>query len=302
MRAFMAQMMMRGPRAAEAGAVAVAALLAFGVTNGLSQPRSDVRISVTPPLGDGHVIKKGGDNRGLAQGEKPEAEFLQDFRLSVLEHYMDADYENEKSPKQRVDWPAWIQAGTALATTLFTLGLLGVGRRQAKIADRQAQIAQRQLDAARIAEIRAHRPRLYVRNIVMQKLPTTSDAASVSVVIANRGSEQAVGIEATCAVLFYMNALPLDYGFEPHQVLRLESNSIAGGNSTLAWVDGGKPLHSEPIKIAGFFAWRAYCLGKISYHDETGTRHVTGFARVYERRDGNPRFYTLDEPSYEYEE
>ena len=286
---------------ADAGACIVIAMLALGTSTSSSQTRPSVRVSVLPLVEDQKVEQRW-DEHHLSHGEDAGAEALQDFRLSKLEDHLIADQNDKTVSTPNVDLPAWVQGFTAVATAGFTYALVRIGRSQVSIAALQATIAERQLEAARVAEIRAHRPRLYIRSVVMQRLPTTSDAASVSVVIANRGSQQAIGIEAKCVLLFYTGSLPLDYAFEDHEVLRLDSDTLAGGNSALGWVDGSKPLPSPPIRVGGFVAWRAWCIGKVRYYDDAGTLHVTGFVRIYERRDGEARFYALDEPSYEYEE
>lgn len=285
----------------ETGAYTVVAMLALGTSTSFPQTKTDVRVSVLPSVEE-QAVEQWWDERHLSHGDDTGAKTFQDYRLSKLEDPLTTNQGDRESNKPSVDFPAWIQVFTAVATAGFTYALVRVGRSQVSIAALQAKIAERQLEAARIAEIRAHRPRLYIRNVVMQRLPSTTNAASVSVVIANKGSQQAIGIEAKCALLFYTGALPLDYGFEDHEILRLESDTLAGGNSALGWVDGSKPLHSPPIKVGGFVAWRAWCIGKIRYYDDAGTLHLTGFVRVYERRDGEARFYALDEPSYEYEE
>ncbi len=288
--------------AAAAVLVAIAAgviMLTLVMSADAAQTKSNVRISVTPLLDDGHVVNQGRDDRGIAQGEKPETDFLQDLRLSILEQQMEANH----ASKSWINWPFWTQVAPAIATAFFTLALVYVGWSQVQIGARQTEIAERQFKAARVAEIRAHRPRLYVRNIVMQALPSTTRPASVSVIIANKGSERAVTIEAKGVLLDYVGSLPVDYGFEAHENLRLDANALAGGHSMIGWVDGNAPFPIEPIRINGLVPWHVYCLGKIRYHDESGALHVTGFGYVYERREGiHPRFWPLNEPSYEYEE
>lgn len=206
---------------------------------------------------------------------------------------------------------------TVLLTGLLVVvgwGQVRISRKQAKIMATQAELTRRQIDEARelaayqleearTAGIRTHRPRLYVRNIQATHGFRSNEPMSLQLTIANKGSWQAHIAIAQCVLIVNVNFLPASVIYEPDEILHPDNTTVQGGSSTIAWLRSTKGYFSDSVYRPGDpEGSHIYCIGKIRYTDDAGVGHTTGFCRRYVRRDGQARFYPVDDPDYEYEE
>lgn len=200
---------------------------------------------------------------------------------------------------------------SAALTVLLTALLVYVGWRQAGVSERQAQIMAtqaelmgRQIEEARLEAVRAHRPRLHVRNLVVTSRFVVGRPIEGRLIVANRGGRIARVKEAACKVLWNVNGIPSDMEYGASDELRLFADDIPGGTATVAHLSSAENFWKDPNQeFAAPVSFHFYILGTLRYEDEAGTSHRTTFCRRFLRKEGTMAcFHAMDDPGHEYEE
>jgi hypothetical protein len=233
-----------------------------------------------------------------------------------------------------LDWPAWIQAGSAIAMTFFTALLVWVSFRQEKISRTQSRVGERQLslaalqtdllttqkEIARQGHLATHRPKLAVRNVVLQPhactwpgqpMLITGEIAGGELYVVNRGGSAA----------WITNALVIIHHQAPPSLPMKPPYEGSAGNTgpmaspLLAGKAISVPIQSmQPVgqdKAVDILRSKSpdslYVMGWVEYQDGTYDQETdsqltrrTAFCRKFDA--STRRFVRVKDDDYEYEE
>jgi hypothetical protein len=225
-------------------------------------------------------------------------------------HEVAANTEDERRWYASPDW--WVAIFTGLlfiatsALWIFTWLLWRTTRTAVRDGTQALKLANDEF-------IAGHRPRLRVRNIVVEptrphhgtKLPPLAANQPVigQLYISNTGSTDAVIIESCCVVYWTDRELPMERPYEGKPVFQgWERFRLRAGGST---PETFANLEVLPPDVANSIArgdgnWQLYVMGWVSYEDAIGTPRRTAYCRRYRADVG--RFRAIDDPDYEHEE
>ena len=258
-------------------------------------------------------------------GYKPSADYSA--------HRRDYQTQNLYDPAARLEGPpVWFQETATILVLLFTCGLWLTSiwqwraikeqarlARRALVADRRAlAISRRSVDTAQQSLALQFRPKMIVRNIVLDPLPPRPNGTSLPVLqhhpltgqfyIANVGGSVAT-IKEILSLVFWTEPPPLPMrrpyegrdGQKPSSLIRLQP-----GQSVPRRFDSEQPLDVNPDQI---LRWsdsgsgpriHLYVMGWVEYADDLGYIRRTAFCRKFEPQ--SVRFKAVDDPDYEHAE
>lgn len=190
--------------------------------------------------------------------------------------------------------------------------------RSNKTARIAADAASRASETARAEFVASHRPKLRVRNIVVNP-PRTVDGRVLDLFapghiisgqffIANVGGSRADILDGHCMVFWSREGLPMRRPYEGEgDNLQAMSRTLLSGQSTTAIFRSAMPIDADVSQTVGRSiarGFRLYVMGWVSYADRNNDVWRTGFCREYMPTGGfsNPRFFPVDDPDYEHEE
>ena len=211
--------------------------------------------------------------------------------------------------QQKIFWETVTPSNPIEAYTLVlaiaTIGLWYFTWRMARATRDAAMLARDEFNAT-------HRPQLRVRNVVVKGARQGHGSfpldafhpgfpLSGQFYVANVGSGPAEIVESHCDVLWGLDRLPMERPYEGENGNNpLGKITIPAGASCPAQF-----LSSENfpgLKFDAFDRSEVYVMGWIEYLDSQHVRRRTAFCRRYWGREGNFRFYAVDDPDYEHEE
>lgn len=206
---------------------------------------------------------------------------------------------------------------------LATIGLLVAAFRQSgemkasiDVARRAAEAAEKATHTAQAEFVATHRPKLRIRNIVVNApksvvgqefhLFAPGHFVSGQLYIANVGGSRANILDGHCKVYWTQEGLPMRRPYEgAEDNLQALSRTLLSGESTTALFRSDKSVDAELGAGTNVISsWKVYVMGWVAYSDQNNDVRRTGFCREYRRRDSSPlaRFYAVDDPDYEHEE
>ena len=216
------------------------------------------------------------------------------------------------------DWLIRLVRDPLTVATVLLVGLTAwyarnVSRQTSAIAE-SAKAATESVNLARDEFVASHRPRLRVRNVVIDpmehipgwgigEIPIGAGLVKGSFLVANHGDTRAYVIECYSRVYVGAEVLPLARPHEeaiPHLRPR---EGIESGYARKYWVDQDKGVvlrNDVATEIAQDRGSKLYIMGWIVYEDSTGVRRRTAFCRKYDAT--RCRFYPVDDADYEHEE
>jgi hypothetical protein len=188
---------------------------------------------------------------------------------------------------------------------LFTISLARSTRKAADASTRAVQTAQTEF-------ISTHRPRLRVRNVVLDQPPRgeplfkTGRVIGGQLDIVNIGVNRALIHDGHCSVFCTREGLPMRRPFSEEQVnLRPDKTTLWSGESTTVTFRSAAPA-PEHIENAGsrvIHGWNVYVMGWVTYLDDSNAVRRTGFCRKFKASHfGEGRFRAIKNPDYEYED
>jgi hypothetical protein len=199
---------------------------------------------------------------------------------------------------------------TALATVaigIFTLVLVIVTRRQAKLT-------RESIDLARTEFISTHRPIVRVRRVYLSAFAARfgadnishGDNVEVELIVSNAGDTNAHIVDSRYRLYFFQTTAPEDdslQGEYPRKIIN-EKITLAPGESKRLFVTA-QAVMTPPFvgeRIMRQFAsegWHMHIIGLFIYEDDSGIRRETGFVREWQRGGA---FRKVEDPGYEYED
>ncbi|HEY2346581.1 MAG TPA: hypothetical protein VGH80_12000 [Xanthomonadaceae bacterium] len=225
------------------------------------------------------------------------------------------------------DYTLWLACLTAIVAAVGVVQIIFLIRsdktsvRAANAATKAAEIAEKTSDAnlaiakgqfeeMRQARILEHRPKLRVRNIIVNE-PSFPKGRRIAgrFIVSNVGGARAHIEACRCDVLWGLRGLPMESPFAGRVENSMQSKpTIAAG----AYEEGqfcsdnnydgngqAKPHEADPRTD---WPWGVYVLGWIDYIDDLAIRRRTVFCRQLENHGGIFRFHPVDDPDYEYED
>jgi hypothetical protein len=174
-----------------------------------------------------------------------------------------------------------------------------------------------QLRLARAELVANYRPRLRVRNVIVNPpnealvsrigIFQPNQPARGQLYVVNVGGSAAKITESHCIVFWNESGLPMRRPYEGdngnNQIPRMK---LEPGQSTPGLFMSDDALDNRATTIGNSIAGglRLYVMGWIEYADDRGTKRRTSFCREFEKRGGfaEGRFYAVADPDYEHEE
>ena len=198
----------------------------------------------------------------------------------------------------------------------LTAGLVVVGAGQVWVLVRQTHIINDGLAETRTATeltrkslVLTQRPRLIVRNIVVEELgrldrkspdPHLSDVLNGRYYVANIGSTRGEIREVYAQLLITKEPLPMARPYEFISGTQVSDKSIEPGMSALVTID---PVTLTPVQLHAIMGRETdvYLLGFVLYSDGLGNLRRTAFCRKFDHK--SRRFCAIDDdPDYEHAE
>jgi hypothetical protein len=212
-------------------------------------------------------------------------------------------------------------AVTAIATVIiaaftvilgiFTISVARSTRKAAEASTKAVQTAQAEFVAS-------HRPKLLVRNIVVnptrtldgRELPPFSANSVIEgqFFIANVGGSRADILDGYCMVFWTREGLPMRRPYEGGtDNLQTLGRTLLSGQSITVLFRGDRPIDADVAQTVGHSiarGFRLYVMGWITYADINQDVRRTSFCREYTPTGGfsPPRFLPVTDPDYEHEE
>ena len=221
-------------------------------------------------------------------------------------------------------WSNWALAIFAAIAAVIALRTLRAIRRQAEIANESlsaeraaseaakatADAAKAQAELTQKTLVLTQRPKLIVRNVVINTPSTTVEwntpiyqpghSVEGQFRVVNVGGTPATITQSGCWVFWNQVALPMH---RPYDSLGA-NNPVAGilqpGTSISGRFMSDRPMdqHAAEIWQAGN-QWYLYVMGWIEYKDDLGFLRRMAFCRKYDVPRGR-RFFAVDDPDYEH--
>jgi len=218
----------------------------------------------------------------------------------------------EREGKNLSDW--WLVKLTGALAIIGTLQLFVFGWQGIQLK-RSVSAAQAATGAAQAEFIATHRPRLSIRNVVVnapksadgREFPLFSANHSVSgqFYIVNEGGSRAEIFEGHTAVFWTQQGqLPMNRpyeGLEPN--LEAAFRFLLSGQTTPVFFRSAEVLPAS-IRVGGneIGSYNLYVMGWVAYSDQNGDIRRTAFCRQFRRVGGSEgRFYPVDDSDYEHE-
>jgi hypothetical protein len=212
------------------------------------------------------------------------------------------------------DWTAYATVAIALFTATLFL-----------VTNRQVRLARDALDLAREEFISSHRPRLRIRNVIVNDVQVNITAPGQQATqrdrrppfqpnnqitgqlsVANIGDTEARVVTSHCEVFWTDKPLPMrrPYEFKADNVFVPDGIKIAAGHSIPGSFNSTKLMTEIGHAIAlGRDTWKIYVMGWILSIDKRKISRRTAFCREYRHIDGGRgRFYPIEDQDYEHEE
>lgn len=233
---------------------------------------------------------------------------------------------NEDSGKAQSLWVPTDSVGLyTLVLAVFTALLVGVSSVQGYFllrADKTARIAaetaRKSTETAQAEFIATHRPRIRVRNIIVNP-PQGADGrvfepfapghpVSGQFFIANVGGSRADILDGYCMVFWSREGLPMRRPYEGRDDnLQAAGRTLLSGQSTTALFNSDKAIEAEASQTVGreiARGFRLYVMGWVTYADRNNDVWRTGFCHEYVPIGGfsSPRFFPVNDPDYEYQD
>ena len=165
---------------------------------------------------------------------------------------------------------------------------------------------------ARNEFISTHRPRLRVKNVVIDRPPKgeplfkTGRVISGQLDIINIGVNRALYHDGHCSVFCTREGLPMQRPFSEEQVnLRPDKTTLWSGESVTVTFRSAAtaPEHIENAGSRVIHGWDVYVMGWVTYIDDATAVRRTGFCRKFKASHfGEGRFRAVKNPDYEYED
>ncbi len=173
-------------------------------------------------------------------------------------------------------------------------------------------IASRGTSLAREEFISTHRPRLRVRNVIINRrvpngpLFESGQHIAGELRIVNIGINRALIHDGHCSVFVTREGLPLRPPFSEENVnLRPDKTTLLSGEHAIVQFrsDGPAPEHIQNAGGRIVRGWDVYILGWVTYFDDSRVVRTTGFCRKYKSDPfGEGRLRPVKNPDYEYED
>jgi hypothetical protein len=226
---------------------------------------------------------------------------------------VDAESADDRIAKYTL-WLA-ILTGALVVVSTFQGYFLIRSDRTARIA---AETARKSTETAQAEFIATHRPRIRVRNIVVNS-PQSADGrtfepfapgqiVSGQFFIANVGGSRADILDGHCTVFWSREGLPMRRPYEGRDDnLQAMGRTLLSGQSTTALFRSDRPIESEASQTVGrsiAHGFKLYVMGWVTYADRNNDVWRTGFCHEYVPTGGfsPPRFFPVDDPDYEYQD
>jgi hypothetical protein len=203
-------------------------------------------------------------------------------------------------------------AVTAVATIVvaaFTIVL-------ALVTGRQARLSREAIDLARSEFVATHRPKLRVRNVVLEN-PLRAElrrwyvfepgqGVQGHLYVGNIGDSAAMIINSHCRVFWTKEPLPMERPYENEIGNDFLGHAVlAAGAATIGTFFSFELIQDEAHAIGlGRDGWKLYVMGWVTYADATATPRRTSFCREYKvlENSGRGRLFPVDNLDYENEE
>ncbi|MGO8855144.1 MAG: hypothetical protein ACLQO1_05465 [Steroidobacteraceae bacterium] len=202
----------------------------------------------------------------------------------------------------------WLDVHNGAVTAVATIVIAAFTVFLVRVSNRQASLISDQIKLARDEFMATHRPRIRVRNLVINA-PRFDMGFPISgqFFVSNIGGSTARIVESYSEVLWNVNSLPMERPYEGNEgneavpddtIIEAGSSNRGKFGSKAPWGFDGIPGGEGPDGI------RVFVLGWIEYIDESTMpiRRRTAFCREFQQRNGSARFYSVPDPDYEYEE
>jgi hypothetical protein len=232
--------------------------------------------------------------------------------------------QNQQKWYQRPSITDWGIPGVSFFYAIISLGLLNATRKQAKLAvigaeaaKANAEAAKQQANIANKALLLQFRPRLIVRNFVVQPHVDVGEHGPIyyfvrnhfvhgQCFVANVGDSAATITESFCKVYWLKGPLPMRRPYEGQDAHNPISGRVEAGDRRTLSFNSDEPLnigHTE-IGLMGYPdfkpVWSVYVMGWIEYKDDLGFERRTSFCRKFEPTIN--RFVPINDPDYENQE
>jgi hypothetical protein len=203
-------------------------------------------------------------------------------------------------------------AVTAVATifiAIFTIVL-------ALVTGRQARLSRESIDLARSEFAANHRPKLRVRNVVLEN-PLRAElrrwyvfepgqGVQGRLYVGNVGDSGATITNSHCRVFWTKEPLPMERPYENESGNNFLGNAVlAAGAATLGTFHSVELIQDEAHAIGlGRDGWKLYVMGWVTYIDANQTSRRTSFCREYMvlENSGRGRLFAVEDLDYENEE
>jgi hypothetical protein len=216
------------------------------------------------------------------------------------------------------DYRDEITASSTAIIAVFT-AILGVFTvRLARSTTVAADAASKATKTAQAEFVASHRPKLRIRNIVVNP-PRTVDGRELALFapghvvsgqffIANVGGSRADILDGHCTVFWSREGLPMRRPYEGGEDnLQAVGRTLLSGQSTTALFRSDGPIDADVAQTVGrniVQGFRLYVMGWVTYADRNNDVWRTGFCREFMPTGGFSlsRFFPVNDPDYEHEE
>lgn len=233
-------------------------------------------------------------------------------RRRTLEIYTFENHDETASERYGSHWDSpnwWLVGGTIgliIVTGILAIYTAKLYKTTAQSAQDAQIIANSQFDEIRHARILQHRPRLHVRNVVVDE-PKFKVGLPIrgQFYVSNTGGSNAHVVDSYCEVFWSQGGLPMKRPYEGKNGngAIADSPTISAGESARGRFESHAAFDSAMmLGNKSMISADIYVMGWIEYTDDISIRRRTAFCRRYEVRDESRRFYPVSDPDYEHEE
>jgi hypothetical protein len=202
-----------------------------------------------------------------------------------------------------------VTAAATIFIAAFTIVL-------ALVTGRQARLSREAIDLARSEIAATHRPKLRVRNVVLENplraglrrwyVFEPGQCVQGHLYVGNVGDSAATITSSHCRVFWTKEPLPMERPYENESGNDfLGGTTLAAGAATIGSCDSLEPIRDEAHSIGlGRDGWKLYVMGWVNYIDANQTPRRTSFCREYRvlENSGRGRLFAVENLDYENEE